>query len=289
MTEVILGFETQAHDIPIDQLYPSREVNEGVIKQAKYLQIASSIEDVGIIEPIIVYRQGVNQYTILDGHIRYNILKSQNAEKAPCLLSTENEGYTYNKRVNRLTPVQEYKMIQKAIDRGVSKIRLAKALNVSIATVQRKQNMLDDICTEAIDIIKNKQIGQQTLYILKKMKPVRQVEVVELMMSMNNFSLSYGKALLIATPKELLKEGQNKKIHDKISPEKLAGMENELQQLEQSYRMAEETYGEDMLNFTVTQKYIAKLLKNRRIKQYLNRHQPDIYNELKEVVNIQLK
>ena len=289
MTEVILGFETQAHDIPIDQLYPSREVNEGVIKQAKYLQIASSIEDVGIIEPIIVYRQGVNQYTILDGHIRYNILKSQNTEKAPCLLSTENEGYTYNKRVNRLTPVQEYKMIQKAIDRGVSKIRLAKALNVSIATVQRKQNMLDDICTEAIDIIKNKQIGQQTLYILKKMKPVRQVEVVELMMSMNNFSLSYGKALLIATPKELLKEGQNKKIHDKISPEKLAGMENELQQLEQSYRMAEETYGEDMLNFTVTQKYIAKLLKNRRIKQYLNRHQPDIYNELKEVVNIQLK
>jgi hypothetical protein len=109
-------------------------------------------------------------------------------------------------------------------------------------------------------------------------------------MSMNNFTYSYCKALFIATSPDMLKEGEVKKIDGtQVNPEKMALMETELQQLEESYRMAEETYGEDMLNFTVAQKYVVKLLKNRQIKKYLNRHQNDIYLELQEIAQVHLK
>jgi hypothetical protein len=290
MDNVILGFDVNAQEIPLSQIYPAREVDKDAKKRAKYKQIKSSIDEVGIIEPLIVFPQGRNQYIILDGHIRYDILKHEEMVSAPCLISTENEGYTYNKRVNRLTSIQEYKMIRKAIKSGVSQDRLAKALNLSIATVQKKQSILVNICPEAIEVLKNKQIGQKTFFLLKKMKSVRQIEVAELMMSMNNFTYSYCKALFIATSPDMLKEGEVKKIDGtQVNPEKMALMETELQQLEESYRMAEETYGEDMLNFTVAQKYVVKLLKNRQIKKYLNRHQNDIYLELQEIAQVHLK
>ena len=37
-----------------------------------------------------------------------------------CLVSTDDEAFTYNKRVNRLAIIQEHKMILKAIERGAS-------------------------------------------------------------------------------------------------------------------------------------------------------------------------
>lgn len=38
---------------------------------------------------------------------------------AACLASTDDEAFTYNKRISRLAPIQEHRMILKAIERGV--------------------------------------------------------------------------------------------------------------------------------------------------------------------------
>ena len=55
---------------------------------------------------------------ILDGHLRILALKDLNVDGVVCLLSTDDEAFTYNKRVNRLATVQEHKMILKAIETG---------------------------------------------------------------------------------------------------------------------------------------------------------------------------
>ena len=56
-----------------------------------------------------------------------------------CLISTEDEAFTYNKRINRLAIIQEHRMIIKAIERGVPEERIAKALNVDVASIKRKR------------------------------------------------------------------------------------------------------------------------------------------------------
>ena len=38
------------------------------------------------------------------------------AEQVPCLISKDDEAFTYNKRINRLATVQEHYMILKAIE-----------------------------------------------------------------------------------------------------------------------------------------------------------------------------
>jgi hypothetical protein len=56
------------------------------------------------------------------------------------LLAREDEAFTYNKHVNRLSIVQEHLMILRAIERGVSEAKLAKALDVRIEYIRHRRS-----------------------------------------------------------------------------------------------------------------------------------------------------
>jgi hypothetical protein len=71
-------------------------------------------------------------------------------EQAACLVSTDDESYTYNNRVNRLSTIQEHYMIRRVIDRGVSPERLAKALSVDVSQIMKKMSLLDGVCPEGL-------------------------------------------------------------------------------------------------------------------------------------------
>ncbi|MGQ7191087.1 ParB N-terminal domain-containing protein, partial [Escherichia sp. HC-CC] len=60
----------------------------------KYHQIVTSIESLGIIEPIIVFYDKDKDVTkILDGHLRVEALKDLGIEKAPCILSSIDDAF----------------------------------------------------------------------------------------------------------------------------------------------------------------------------------------------------
>lgn len=48
-------------------------------------------------------------------------------------------------------------MIRRAIDRGVSKERLARGFGVSLSSINRRINLLEGICQEAIARLQDKQ------------------------------------------------------------------------------------------------------------------------------------
>jgi len=53
----LLGFELETYQVPLDQLLPSKKVPDGVMSTRKYKQIVSSINEVGLIEPLSVSNQ----------------------------------------------------------------------------------------------------------------------------------------------------------------------------------------------------------------------------------------
>ena len=114
-------------------------------KTPKYAQIAASIREVGIVEPPVVARDRSEpgKYLLLDGHLRIEVLKDMGETEVTCLISTDDEAFTYNKRVNRLAMIQEHRMILKAVERGVPEERIAKALNVDVPSIVRKRRLLD--------------------------------------------------------------------------------------------------------------------------------------------------
>lgn len=128
-------------------------VSDTVRHSQKFAQIAASIKEVGIIEPPVVVpdRGNRNAFLLLDGHLRVEVLKSMNVPDVICLISTDDEAFTYNKRISRLAIVQEHKMIMKAAERGVPHARLAAALNVDVKTLSQKMKLLNGICEETAE------------------------------------------------------------------------------------------------------------------------------------------
>jgi FixJ family two-component response regulator len=70
--------------------------------------------------------------------MRIEVLKDSGAQEVECLISTDDEAFTYNRQISRLAPIQEHKMILKAIERGVPEERIAAALDLSPRSIMRK-------------------------------------------------------------------------------------------------------------------------------------------------------
>jgi len=196
----------------------------------KFKQIRSSIAEVGLIEPLTVSALDAEggRYVLLDGHMRLIALRELGRKEAPCLLAVDDEAYTYNNRINRLSSIQEHLMLRRAIERGVSPQRLASALNVDVSHIQKKMNLLDGICPEAAELLTDRQFSAELSRVIRKMKPTRQVECVELLLSANNLTVAYAEALLAATPAEFLVEGNKPKKLRGVTKEQMPCQHGEL-------------------------------------------------------------
>jgi ParB-like chromosome segregation protein Spo0J len=284
--DVRAGFQLEALTLPLGNIVPTRQVTPGMRLSVKYKQIAASVAEVGVIEPLVVYpmKGAVGKYVLLDGHMRLDVLRQNGATEARCIVSLEEEGFTYNKKVNHLATIQEHYMILRAIENGVSEQRIAKALNVNVSQIRKKVNLLDGICPEAVELLKNKQIAPGAFKVLKKMKPLRQVEVAELLVAAGNFSLPYVRALYAATNRELLVgSGESKKAFG-LTPEQLAKMEREVEGLQRELKLIEESYGTETLNLVLARAYLLRLLSNNRVMRYLTQHHKDLLDALQTVV-----
>jgi hypothetical protein len=279
-----IGFERQAIRIAISDIQPLKLLGVAAKASKKYAKIVSSIREVGIIEPPVVARdQGKpGKYLLLDGHARIEVLKDNGEKEVVCLISTDDEAFTYNKRINRLAIIQEHRMIVKAVERGVSEQRIASALDVNVAMIIRKRSLLDGICPEVAELLKDKDIAYKTFGELRKMGAMRQIEAAELMVAMNNYTATYAKSLLIATPQDKLANTETPKRVRGLSEDQIALMEKESVSLDREFKLAEQSYGTDHLDLVLANGYLGKLLANAKVVRYLAQHHRDILTEFQK-------
>ena len=119
---------------------------------------------------------------------------------------------------------------------------------------------------------------------MRKVKPMRQIEMAELMVAANNFSANYAQCLLAATPQEQLLEPDKPKDVRGLSPEDMSRMEREMGNLSQDLRSVEDSHGRNVLNLVLVIGYLKKLLENARVVRYLSQHCGDILAEFQKIV-----
>jgi len=284
---VVLGFEMGSQRIAISEIQPLRIVSAQVKKSAKYRQICASIKEVGIIEPPLVARRqtGRFKFLLLSGHLRIEALKDMGVTEVICLISKEEESYTPKKHVSHLATVQESRMILKAIERGVPAQLIAKTLNVDVSRLKERMRLLDGICPEAIELLKDKHVPVRTFLTLKRMIPLRQIEAIELMIAMNNYTSSCATWLLAATPQNQLIEPDKPKKMKGLTDEQMGMMERESANLDKQYKMIEQSYGSDHLELMLARGFLSNLLANARVVRYLARHQAEILGVFQKLVD----
>ena len=103
-----LAFDRDFLTILVAAIIPLKTLPNGAKESRSYSQVLSSIKAIGLIEAPVVMADGKNAGTwfLLDGHLRLEALKELGIAEVECLLASEDDTYTYNKRVNRIPPIQ---------------------------------------------------------------------------------------------------------------------------------------------------------------------------------------
>lgn len=285
-----VGFELATRKVLIASILPLKTMRPTTKASQKYRQIMASIRAIGLVEcPVVVPNaKKKGAYYLLDGLMRLEAAKDLGWQELECLVSTDDEAYTYNKRINRLSSVQEHRMIVRAVERGVSEERIAEALDIEAGSVHRRFRLLEGICREAIDSLADKPCPMVVFDVLKRMKPFRQMEAAELMVGQKNYSSPFIRAILAATPPDQLVATHGKSKEADISRQQIARLERELEGAQRRTKYVEETYGEDNLQLTIAKTYLAKLLRKPRIVHWLQDNRPEYLAEFQEITEIDL-
>ena len=178
-------------------------------------------------------------------------------------------------------------MILRAIKNGVPPERIAAALHVDIKKIKASMNLLHGIHPEVVDMLNVKQITPGALVLLKRVNPVRQLEMAELMISTNMFTVAYVKALIANTPKAQLLNPEKPKQVCALRPEDVARMENESNAVEQDYKIAKESFNIDVYHLTLARGYIRKLLDNVKVVKFLASKHADLLTEFQALAALE--
>lgn len=286
---VRLGFERRLTVVSVASLIPRRPLRPDIKNSKKYHQIVASIRAIGVVEPpaIIPDKEQPGIYTLLDGALRIEALKDLGIGKVECLVATDDEAYTYNKRINRLSATQEHRMVVRAVDRGVSPEKIASALGLNPQSIRRRFRLLEGICPDVAEMLKETICPMIVFDILREMVPMRQLVAAELMIGQGNFTAAFVRTILMATPADQLVSPADKtKKPAAGSVEQLARLERELVSLQSQVKAVEDTYGVDNLHLTLAQAYLKKLLSNAMIVRWLATKRPEYLEQFQSIAEM---
>ena len=283
MSNLKVAFKNQIIELPISQIQYSKKILETINLNSKFKVILESIKSVGIIEPPMVYEnEGI--YTLVDGHLRVEALKILGETTVQCLLAKDDETFTYNKHINRMANVQEHRMIMKAIEKGASAEKIAKALNIEVSSIIRKKSLLDGICPAAIELLKDKVINKQVFDYLKRMTPERQIEALSYMASSSDYSAKFARAIWLGSSDNQLINPIRKARQ--TCTEETSKLENEVSRLQKEYHLMEDDYGKNVGDLTVIKAYLHQLFQNAEINKFIKENETDIYQRFERIVEM---
>jgi len=120
--------------------------------------------------------------------------------------------------------------------------------------------------------------------LLKRVKPLRQIEMAEIMVAGGTYSATYARALVMTSQKDQFAHPEKPRQIPGIKAEDLAKLEHEVRIQETDFRMLDETYNEHVMALTIARGYLRSLLENGRVVRFLAQHEGEILKEFQRVV-----
>lgn len=271
--------DSVAIDVPIIQLRPLRERK---VTKREYDRILASIKSVGLVEPLVVFPEN-GDYLILDGVQRYRALVELGVGVAPCIMGKQREAFTGNRMVNRVSPVQEHRMIEKALDE-VDEGVIAAALGISTIDHRLKKTLLKQLHADVAAAYDAGKITRACAREFTHVKPHRQKEILRAMEGYKDFGTAFARALIVKTPAHQ-RENRGRKHNpwNKTSQRK-SDLLKKLADAEQKhdfYSQLYKQYSVDLLRLAI---YARSLLTNTRLREYLDQNHPAIVARFETII-----
>lgn len=271
--------ESQGLDIPIIKLRPLRERS---VTKREYQRILASIKATGLIEPLVVYPEG-DSYVILDGVQRHRALLEMGVANVPCILGKQREAFTGNRMVNRVSPVQENRMIEKSLQE-LDEQTIAEALGLGGISHRLRKTLLKQLHPDVATAFDQNKITRACAKEFTHVKPPRQKEILTAMEGYKDYSLAFARALILKTPPgQRDARGRKRGPWDKSAHRKSELLKKlaEAEQKHDFYSRLYKQYTVDLLKLAI---YARSLLTNHRVRAYLDEHHPAVVARFEGVI-----
>ena len=148
---------------------------------------------------------------------------------------------------------------------------------------RRSTVSFEGIAAEAVLLLQSKSVSSRMLSVLARMSPSRQAEVARLMVAAGCYDALYARALISATGRSLL---SGTRAHAKVamSSRNRRAAGQEIGALAGRLNQLSGIGGADLLTLMASRRYTERLLKNNRIRKYLEKNWPEICKDLADLV-----
>tara|TARA_B100001123_G_scaffold311361_1_gene348209 strand:+ start:1933 stop:2784 length:852 start_codon:yes stop_codon:yes gene_type:complete len=274
------GKLVQGLDIPIVKLVPR---NERKVSKKYCKRIEASLRAVGLIEPLIVYPQGDN-YEILDGCLRYRILLEMGFEIVPCLLGSEREAFTGNRMVNQLSASQEMRMLRKSLEELDEKT-IANALGMVGIGHRLNLGLLKKLEPAVVKAFEAGKMNLQCAKELTHVKPERQSEILNLMESCNDYSVTFVRGLVLKTSVAKRAKTNGARTPWTRADDKKNDLLKKLKEAEQQQDFYSGLYRQYTTNLLKLVIYVRSLLASDPVREYLRERHPQQLEIFEQIIN----
>ncbi len=276
---MVKGKKVNGLDVPVEKLRPLAERKINLEKNKGYKRILSSIEQVGLIEPLSVYPEN-GEYLILDGYLRYLACRSLGAETVPCILCEEKEAYTFNRMVNRLSPHQEMRMLKKSLA-SIDEPTVARVFGMRTIHHRSTPNLLRDLHPHAAKAFEKDELGRTAARELTFVKPARQAEMLKEMRRVGDFSPAFVRALVLKTPPSQRNPKKQRRRSWSEDAERKRNLVAKLEEAEQQQDFYTRLYRQYSADLVKTMLYVRKMLGNPRVLAHIERRHAGTLKELR--------
>ena len=280
MNKIKTAFDLKVVRLPLSALVETCP-RKNYQTMGSYLSILASYKEYGFfLQPISIYPSKIaGKYKILEGHLRYYVVRDCGDNEIDCIIEDDDERFTQNDKINAINPIQRVKMLKNAIKGGASIDKISRALSWDKSKILAEIDASDGIDDEARKILKDAPISVASLRMLRKVKPLRQVQIAESIVAANIFDIHYVSGLVLSTSADLLKDEYKKKIVPKklITQDAYASISAEQKNVHSKLKEIREKYNSNMCELVTIVNFLKKILDNSVLSNYLKRTFEDIY------------
>ena len=268
-------------DVPLKDLVPLHERKMNFRKNRGYQKILASVREIGLIEPLCVYREN-GAYIILDGYMRYRACSELGVGTIPCLVFPDKEAYTFNRMVNPLSRTQEAQMLRKSLE-TIDESSIARTLGLKTIAARLNTHMLKRLHPEVIKAFDKGLLAQQCAMEFTHVKPERQAFIVQEMKRTGDYGRSFARALVFRTPKKQRERTRRRSPWEQNSAQKQE-LVKKLESVEKRYDFYTALYRQyttDLLRLCI---YVRKLLGNDKVRTYMESEAPEILRRFEGIL-----
>lgn len=162
-----MNLEPNVQYINVENIIPNRFQPRLTFDENALNELASSIKEHGIIQPLVLRKLGEDKFEIIAGERRYKASQLAGLNKVPAIIAALDDNASAevalveNLQRRNLSAIEEAKSYKKLLDRGyLTQDQLAKRMGISQSNVANKIRLLN-LTEDAQDALMNEKISER--------------------------------------------------------------------------------------------------------------------------------